>query len=88
MRRDIRALADFFRQQAVAFGALDQSRESAFRQPCMLVVGDIVYDLAIAPLDQDVGDGFADRRAARDGKKVCLTLGRGDLDEVGLVEPR
>ena len=88
MRRDVGPLADLLGQVAIALGALDQRREAALGQLGGLVVGDVAHHLGVAAADQHVGDRLADAFAAGDGGEMGLTLGAGELDQLGFLQPR
>ncbi len=87
MRRDVGPLPDLFRKIAVAFRALDQRGEAALGQPGGLIVGDVVHHLGVAAADQNVGDGLADALAAGDDGQMRLTLGLGQFDQLGFLQP-
>ena len=67
---------------------LHQRREASIRQAGRPVVGDAANDLAVAAADQFVGHGFRDAGASGDREQMRLALGPGDIDQVGVSQPR
>ena len=86
--RDIAACAHPERQRVVAVRPRDQLAEPGIGKAGAGIDRDRSHDVAIAAVDQDVGDGDAQGLALRDGEQVVLALAGGGGHEVGLFEPR
>src|SRR5262249_21928550 len=72
--RDVAAGADRGGEQVVAGRAGDQAAEAGVGEPGAGVAGDRADHLAVAALDQDVGDRLAQRLALGDGQQMLLAL--------------
>ena len=88
MRRNIGALADLFREHAVAFRALDQRGEAAFRQPGGLIVRDVAHHFGVAAPDQHVGHRLADVFAPGESQQMRLPLVLANSTSSVSVQPR
>ncbi len=88
MQRHVGAQPDFLGQLLVAPGMVHQGRETALGEFRAGILGELVKDIAVAALQQDIGDAFADASAGRDRQEVRLAFGAGDFDEIAVVEAR
>ena len=71
---------------AILLGALDQSREGAFRQPGVLIGGNGARDLAVAAVDQNFRQRLGDAEAGRQRQQMRLALGFRDIFQVGVAD--
>src|SRR5207249_5279543 len=63
-------------------GALGQRRKSVLREPRAAVDGDLAGNLAVAAIDQHVGDRLVDLGSLRYGQEMILALLARDLDQI------
>src|SRR6185437_11942704 len=73
-------------KRRVVAGSHDEFAKAAVRDAGAGVPGNRMNDPALAALDEDVGDGLADRSALRKRVEMTLALGGGAGDKIWLAE--
>jgi hypothetical protein len=87
-RRNVRPGGDLLGQNAVILGALDELKEASLRNARTAIFGNAARDLAVAAADEHICHRFAESRPLGNGAQVILSLGAGDIDQVGFGKPR
>ena len=85
--RNVAAQAHFARQRIVAVRAMDQKAEAGVGEARAAVLHHRMDDVAVAALDEHVGDRFAERAALGDGVEVLLALAGGGGDQRRVGQP-
>ncbi len=86
--RDVGAPGHRLGQLVVAAGAHRQHRHAGLRQARAGIDRDLGDDLAVAAIDQHVGDHRAELHTLGDLAQVRLALALGDLDQILVGQPR
>jgi hypothetical protein len=87
-RRNVGSQPDLFGQHAVLFRPVDKRKETVLGEASIAVVRHAVHDVATPAPHQHVRHRLGNAGPLGNGEQVRLALGLGNIDEIGLGEPR